>query len=129
MQLTDHKPRTGTMRITKRFRFDAAHWLPMVPETHKCRRLHGHTYEVELALEGKLDEEMGWVEDYGAVSAAFKPLLNELDHNCLNELSGLENPTAENLAVWVFERLAPALPTLTDVTVMETPTTSAVYRP
>lgn len=129
MQLTDHQPRTGTMRITKRFRFDAAHWLPRVPETHKCRRLHGHTYEVELALEGALDGERGWVADYGTVSAAFKPLLDELDHHCLNEIEGLENPTAENLAVWIHARLAPDLPALAEVTVKETPSTSAVYRP
>jgi len=117
------------MRITKRFTFDSAHWLPRVPETHKCRRLHGHTYTVELGLEGPVDPEMGWVEDYGAVTAAFKPIMDELDHHCLNEIPGLENPTAENLARWIHDRLREDLSPLADVTVRETSTTSAVYRP
>ncbi len=116
-------------RITKSFTFDSAHWLPHVPETHKCRRLHGHTYTVVLGLEGELDPRLGWVMDYNEVSAACRPLLEELDHRCLNDLAGLENPTAEVLAAWIHARLAPALPLLTDVTVKETPTTEAVYRP
>ena len=116
-------------RITKSFGFDAAHWLPGVPEGHKCRRLHGHTYRVEIALEGDLDRDLGWVADYGEISAALKPLLAQLDHHCLNEIPGLENPTAEVLAAWLFARLHSPLPMLADVTVSETPATSAVYRP
>ena len=81
-------------RITKRFTFDAAHWLPHVPEGHKCRRLHGHTYTVVLGLEDALDPQMGWVKDFGEVSRAFAPLLAQFDHYCLNEIDGLENPTA-----------------------------------
>ncbi len=117
------------MRITKQFTFDAAHWLPKVSSAHKCRRLHGHTYHVELGLEGDLDPQMGWVVDYGEIKEAFNPLLEELDHQCLNELEGLENPTAENLAIWIFRRLKPGLPLLADVMVRETPSTSAIYRP
>lgn len=116
-------------RITKSFTFDAAHWLPEVPDDHKCRRLHGHTYTVILGLEGELDPRLGWVEDYNVVKAAFGPLRAELDHHCLNEIPGLENPTAEVLAAWIHGRLLPVLPLLTDVTVKETPTTEAVYRP
>lgn len=116
-------------RITKSFGFDAAHWLPGVPEGHKCRRLHGHTYRLEIALEGDPDPQLGWVTDYGEISGAVKPLLEELDHHCLNEIPGLENPTAEVLAAWIFARLQPLLPLLADVTVSETPATSAVYRP
>jgi 6-pyruvoyltetrahydropterin/6-carboxytetrahydropterin synthase len=116
-------------RITKTFSFDAAHWLPEVPPEHRCRRLHGHTYAVELGLEADLDLRLGWVQDYGEVSRAFRPLLERLDHHCLNEIEGLENPTAEMLAVWIFQNLRASLPLLTDVTVRETPTTSATYRP
>lgn len=116
-------------RITKSFTFDAAHWLPQVPEGHKCGRLHGHTYQVILGLEGELDERMGWVQDFGEVSQAFRPLYGALDHRCLNEIEGLENPTAEVLAVWIYEKLIPVLPRLKDVTVRETPTAEAVYRP
>ncbi|RKZ13814.1 6-carboxytetrahydropterin synthase QueD [bacterium] len=115
-------------RITKSFSFDAAHWLPQVPENHKCRRLHGHTYRVILGLEGDLHPEMGWVEDYNVVAAAMQPVREELDHRCLNEIPGLENPTAEILAAWIHDRLCASLPQLTDVTVCETPTTEATYR-
>ena len=116
-------------RITKSFSFDSAHWLPHVPETHKCRRLHGHTYTVVLGLEGQLDDLYGWVQDYGELSWAFAPMLQALDHRCLNDIEGLENPTAEILAAWIFLGLKEKLPLLVDVTVCETPTTSAVYRP
>jgi 6-pyruvoyltetrahydropterin/6-carboxytetrahydropterin synthase len=84
---------------------------------------------VEIALEGDLDPALGWVADYGEIGAAFKPLLARLDHHCLNEIEGLENPTAEVLAAWVFAQLRPSLRGLADVTVSETPATSAVYRP
>lgn len=116
-------------RITKSFVLDAAHWLPEVPPGHKCGRMHGHTYTIVLGLEGTLDSRMGWVQDYGEITEAFAPVNDELDHHLLNEIEGLENPTAEVMAHWLFERLAPKLPLLTDVTVCETPTTSAVYRP
>ncbi len=126
---TSGERRRAATRITKSFSFDAAHWLPEVPEDHKCRRLHGHTYEVVVGLEGEPDPRLGWVVDYGEVSRAVDPVIRELDHHCLNDLPGLGNPTAENLAAWLFERLAAALPQLADVTVRETPRTSAIYRP
>jgi 6-pyruvoyltetrahydropterin/6-carboxytetrahydropterin synthase len=116
-------------RITKSFSFDAAHWLPRVPDDHKCRRLHGHTYRIVLGLEGELDPQLGWVQDYNDVGAALRPLREDLDHRCLNEIPGLENPTAEILAAWIYDRLQPTLPLLADVTVCETPTTEARYRP
>jgi len=116
-------------RITKSFSFDAAHHLPHVPEEHKCRRMHGHTYTVILGLEGDLDPVLGWVQDYNEVSAAFRPLRRELDHHCLNDIAGLENPTAEILAAWIHARLVASLPLLADVTVQETPTSVAVFRP
>jgi len=117
------------MRITKSFTFDSSHWLPHVPEGHKCGRLHGHTYEIILGLESVLDPQMGWVQDYGEISLAFAPMLEALDHRCLNEIEGLENPTAEVMAIWIFDRLVKNLPLLKDVTVRETQNTSAVHRP
>lgn len=116
-------------RITKSFRFDAAHHLPAVPAGHKCGRLHGHTYVVRLGLEGELDPRLGWVQDFGEVGAAFAPVLEMFDHHNLNDIPGLSNSTAEIMAVWIYERLKPALPLLKDVTVCETPTTEATYRP
>jgi 6-pyruvoyltetrahydropterin/6-carboxytetrahydropterin synthase len=116
-------------RLTRSFSFEAAHWLPQVPEGHKCRRMHGHAYSVCLGIEGEVDPKLGWVLDYGEITAKCQPLRRLLDHACLNEIEGLENPTAENLAAWIFERLKPELPLLTDVTIQETPASAATYRP
>ena len=114
-------------RITKTFTFDAAHWLPYVPAEHKCGRLHGHTYSVNLVLEGELDPHLGWVMDFTEIKAAFQPLYEKLDHVCLNEVEGLENPTAEILARWVYDQLKSDLPLLVEVTVFETSSSAATY--
>jgi 6-pyruvoyltetrahydropterin/6-carboxytetrahydropterin synthase len=108
-------------------RFEAAHHLPRAPEGHKCRRLHGHSYRVEILVEGEVDPQMGWLIDYAEIKKAFAPLLEELDHHYLNEVSGLENPTSENLACWIWDRLANQLP-LGEVRVHETCTSACVYR-
>jgi 6-pyruvoyltetrahydropterin/6-carboxytetrahydropterin synthase len=106
--------------LAKRFRFDAAHFLPMVPEGHKCRRLHGHSFEVEISVRGELDPERGWVIDYGDLSRAVRAVLDPLDHAFLNDTPGLENPTSELLATWIWERLQPRLPGMYRVTIFET---------
>jgi len=116
-------------RITKQFVFDAAHWLPNVPEGHKCARMHGHTYTVILGVEGEINPTYGWIVDFSDLKTAFKPLEKIMDHHCLNEIEGLENPTAEIMARWLFERIQPELPQLADITVKETANTSAIYRP
>lgn len=90
--------------------------------------MHGHTYTIILGLEGPLDPRLGWVQDYGEISNIFAPVYEAFDHHCLNEIEGLENPTAEVMARWIYDRLRSGLPLLVDVTVCETPTTSAVYR-
>ena len=118
-----------SVRITKAFNFDAAHRLPHVPNGHRCGRLHGHSYRVILGIEGELDSELGWVQDYNSIKTAFAPLLERFDHVCLNDVPGLENPTAELLAIYIFNELRPTLPLLSDVTVCESPTSSAIYRP
>ncbi|MFD1702227.1 6-carboxytetrahydropterin synthase QueD [Methylopila henanensis] len=109
------------MKITQAFHFEAAHRLPNVPATHRCHRMHGHSYRVELTIEGPVDPATGFVVDFFDVEAAFDPLLKRLDHFCLNDVEGLENPTAENIAVWIWERTRPALPQLATVRVFETP--------
>ena len=115
------------MKITQAFTFEAAHRLPYVPETHRCYRMHGHSYRVELRLEGAIDPRTGFVVDFFDVEAAFAPLLARLDHHCLNEVEGLENPTAEHIASWIWERARPALPQLAAVCVYETPYCWAEY--
>ena len=116
------------MKIVQAFTFEAAHFLPRVPETHRCRRLHGHSYRVELALEGPVDPETGFVADFFDLERAFGPVLARLDHHCLNEIEGLENPTAEHIAVWIYDRVKPVLPLLAAVSVFETPMCWAEYR-
>lgn len=116
------------MEIFTEFTFEAAHRLPNVPEGHKCARLHGHSFRVRVHVSGPLHPEQGWVMDFADVKAAFRPLHDQLDHHYLNEVPGLENPTSEVLARWIWERLAPALPGLSRVAVRETCTSGCVYR-
>ncbi|HEX9746060.1 MAG TPA: 6-carboxytetrahydropterin synthase QueD [bacterium] len=115
------------MEVFKTFIFDAAHMLPEVPPEHKCRRLHGHTYRVLIYLAGGVDEKMGWVEDFADLKAAFKPLYQQLDHNYLNEVDGLENPTCENIARWIWERVKPSLPALSRIVIHEGESNGVVY--
>lgn len=114
--------------IVKDFRFEAAHRLPNTPPGHKCRRLHGHSFRCEVHVEGEVDPQTGWVCDFADISAAFQPIWERLDHHYLNEVEGLENPTSEVLARYIFEALAPRLPGLAAVVVHETCTARAIYR-
>ncbi|MFJ6950106.1 6-carboxytetrahydropterin synthase QueD [Micromonospora aurantiaca (nom. illeg.)] len=115
------------MEIFREFTFEAAHRLPHVPEGHKCARLHGHSYRVEVHVRGEVGASTGWVMDFGDIKAAFRPLLDQLDHYYLNEVPGLENPTSEVLAQWIWARLIDQLP-LSAIMVRETCTSGAVYR-
>lgn len=115
------------MDIYKIFTFEAAHRLPNVPDGHKCSRLHGHSFEVTLTVTGPVDDQMGWVVDFADVKAAFKPVLNQLDHYYLNDIEGLENPTSENIARWIWGKVKPALPGLSKVGVKETCTAGSIY--
>ena len=108
------------MRLVHEFRFEAAHRLPRVPEGHKCSRLHGHSFKVELAIEGPVDPDTGWVMDFGELHALWAPLHELLDHHYLNEIPGLENPTSEVLSRFIWQRIKPRLALLTRVTVYET---------
>jgi 6-pyruvoyltetrahydropterin/6-carboxytetrahydropterin synthase len=116
------------IELRKTFQFEAAHLLPHLPKSHKCRRLHGHSFKVELAVVGECDAKLGWVMDYADISEAFKPVWQRLDHFYLNEVPGLENPTSENIAAWIWKRLKPKLPLLTEVVVAETCTARCAYR-
>lgn len=118
---------THTAEIFREFTFEAAHRLPNVPDGHKCARLHGHSYRVEVHVIGPIGEDSGWVCDFGDIKAAFKPLEDRLDHFYLNEVEGLENPTSEVLARWIWVRLAPNLHGLSAVHVRETCTSGCVY--
>ena len=116
------------MEIFKEFSFEAAHRLPNVPTDHKCARLHGHSFCVSIHVEGNVDPSVGWVVDFADIKRAFKPYYDQLDHYYLNEIDGLENPTSEVLARWIWERVDPALSGLSQVTVRETCTSGCIYR-
>jgi 6-pyruvoyltetrahydropterin/6-carboxytetrahydropterin synthase len=117
----------ANMEIFKEFRFEAAHRLPNVPPDHKCARLHGHSFIAEIYVKGPVGDDSGWVIDFSEVKHAFKPLEKQLDHNYLNEVKGLENPTSENLAKWIWTNLELSLPLLSKVVVRETCTSGCVY--
>jgi 6-pyruvoyltetrahydropterin/6-carboxytetrahydropterin synthase len=116
------------MEIRKSFTIEAAHRLPNVPTGHKCARLHGHSFAIEIGVGGPIDPAKGWIMDYAEIKDAFQPIYEQLDHNYLNDVAGLDNPTSENLALWIWERLKPELNSLTSVIVHETCTTTCEYR-
>jgi 6-pyruvoyltetrahydropterin/6-carboxytetrahydropterin synthase len=116
------------MNIFRVFTIEAAHRLPNVPAGHKCARLHGHSFRIELHLQGEVEATTGWVMDFADVKAAFQPIYDRLDHHYLNEIEGLENPTSENLARWVWRQTKPVLPLLAKVVIHETCTSGCEYR-
>jgi 6-pyruvoyltetrahydropterin/6-carboxytetrahydropterin synthase len=116
------------MSLVKSFGFEAAHLLPTFPEGHKCRRLHGHSFRVDVVVSGDVDPAKGFLIDYGDIKRAFAPLEKELDHQYLNDVRGLENPTSEMIAAWVWDRLAESLPMLESIVVHETCTSRCEYR-
>ena len=116
------------VRLTKDFILEAAQSLTKVPLGHKCSRLHGHTFTIEVSVEGEVDPETGWLYDHALISAAMKPIIEELDHSYLNDVAGLENPTIEIMAGWLWGRLAPQLPGLAEIVIHETPFARCSYR-
>jgi 6-pyruvoyltetrahydropterin/6-carboxytetrahydropterin synthase len=116
------------MEIFKEFSFEAAHRLPHVPEGHKCARLHGHSFQARIYVEGEIHAEQGWVMDFADIKRHFEPIYQALDHHYLNEIPGLDNPTSEILAQWIWERLKPNLSGLSKIEIRETCTSGCVYR-
>lgn len=116
-----------SVELEKDFRFEAAHFLPNLPSGHKCRRMHGHSFRGQIAVRGEVDPLTGWLIDFGDLKRVIAPLVELLDHNLLNEIDGLGNPTSENLAIWIWNRLRPELPMLVRVTIEETCTSRCHY--
>ena len=115
------------MRIYKEFTFDAAHSLSRVEEGHKCGSLHGHTFVLQVHLEGEVDPKKGWILDFNILCDAVAPIINQLDHSVLNSVEGLENPTSENLALWFWQKLKPQLPQLSQIVIKESASSGCVY--
>lgn len=116
------------MEIYREFKFDAAHRLPNLPDGHRCANLHGHTFAVFVHIEGKVGNDTGWVKDYGEIKSVCAPVIDMLDHRYLNDIAGLENPTSERIAQWLWKRIKPSLPELTMLEVKETASTGCRYR-
>jgi 6-pyruvoyltetrahydropterin/6-carboxytetrahydropterin synthase len=116
------------VELRKEYRFEAAHFLPKVPAGHKCARMHGHSYRVELALVGPVDPATGWLIDFSAIDELWEPIFRTFDHHVLNEVPGLENSTCENMAIYVWQALRPTLPGLAAVTIWETLDGCCTYR-
>ncbi len=116
------------MELRKTFQIEAAHRLPNVPVGHKCARLHGHSWCIEVAIEGPIGKDTGWVMDFADLKAAFQPIYDRIDHQYLNDIPGLENPTSERLAIWIWNELKPRLPLLSELVIAETCTSRCVYR-
>ncbi len=116
------------MDVVKSFQFEAAHRLTDVPESHKCSRLHGHSFIVEIHVHGDVGKESGWVMDFAEVKKIFRPYYEILDHSYLNDVEGLSNPTSENIARWIWKRLKPDLPGLSQIVVRETCQSGCVFR-
>lgn len=116
------------VRLSKQFRFEAAHSLPTFPTDHKCHRLHGHSFRFDVIVQGDVDPAKGYLIDYGDISKVVRPLVERLDHYHLNEIAGLENPTSEVIAVWIYDQLKPRLPLLAEIVVYETCTSRCEYR-
>ncbi|MCE9499430.1 MAG: 6-carboxytetrahydropterin synthase QueD [Leptospira sp.] len=117
------------IELVREFTFDAAHLLPNVPEGHKCRRLHGHSFRFKIHLKGKIDPERGWLIDFADIKKIIQPMIDDqLDHYYLNDVPGLENPTSENIAIWLWKKIKPQLKYLEKITLYETCTSACVYR-
>jgi 6-pyruvoyltetrahydropterin/6-carboxytetrahydropterin synthase len=115
------------MDIFNTFHLESARRLPNLPEAHPCSRVHGHSFKVEVQVSGPLDEKLGWVLDFAEVEAAWAPIKAALDHRYINDVPGLDNPTSERLAVWIWDQLKPALPGLSRIVVQETVNSGCVY--
>lgn len=115
------------MEIYKEFGFDSAHFLPNVHDGHKCKNMHGHTYHLRVYIQGTPDPENGWIMDFKVLKDAVLPLIDTVDHKVLNDIPGLENPTAENITIWFWNKLHAVLPGLSRIELKETPTTGVIY--
>lgn len=115
------------MLVYKQFAFDSAHFLPHVPDGHKCKAMHGHTYKITVFIEGSLVGEYGWVTDFDDLKKAVQPVIKIIDHQLLNNIPGLENPTSEILAIWLWNRIKPGLPGLKKIELNETRSSGVIY--
>tara|TARA_Y100000780_G_C13575109_1_gene374477 strand:+ start:223 stop:579 length:357 start_codon:yes stop_codon:yes gene_type:complete len=116
------------MNVFKTFTIEAARSLPNLPDGHPCKNIHGHSFKITITVTGNVDNKTGFVMDFGDIDETFNPLLSKLDHSYLNDIEGLENPSSENVCQWIWERLAPSLPGLSQIEIKETDSTGCIYK-
>ena len=116
------------MNVFKTFTIEAARSLPNLPDGHPCKNIHGHSFKITITVTGNVDNKTGFVMDFGDIVETFNPLLSKLDHSYLNDIEGLENPSSENVCQWIWERLAPSLPGLSQIDIKETDSTGCIYQ-
>jgi 6-pyruvoyltetrahydropterin/6-carboxytetrahydropterin synthase len=116
------------MNVFKTFTIEAARSLPNLPDGHPCKNIHGHSFKITITVTGNVDNKTGFVMDFGDIVETFNPLLSKLDHSYLNDIEGLENPSSENVCQWIWERLAPSLPGLSQIDIKETDSTGCIYK-
>lgn len=115
------------VELRQHFQIESARFLPNLPESHPCKRLHGHSFRITLRLQGSLDAKIGWLKDYHEIKKIVAPILAELDHRVLNEVPGLENPTSEKIAIYLFNKLNPLIEELVQIQISETMDTECSY--
>ena len=113
--------------LKQHFQIESSRFLPHIGKDHPCSRMHGHSFKIILTLHGPLDPKLGWVIDYNDVSKLMKPILESIDHRTLNEVPGLENPTSELLAQWIYQKAKPLFSSLVCISILETPFTECRY--
>ena len=116
------------MNVFKTFTIEAARSLPNLPDGHPCKNIHGHSFKITITVTGNVDNKTGFVMDFGDIDETFNPLLSKLDFSYLNDIEGLENPSSENVCQWIWERLAPSLPGLSQIDIKETDSTGCIYK-
>lgn len=116
-----------SFELKQHFRIESARYLTGLEPSHPCSKMHGHSFKITLSIIGDLDPQKGWVIDYHEITKVMKPLLDQLDHKVLNEVSGLENPTSELLAKWIYRKTKSHIPGLKSVNVSETDSTECIY--
>ena len=116
------------MNIYKIFNIESARSLPNLPDSHPCKNIHGHSFKIKITVSGKINKATGMVLDFNQIDEIFNPIHLLIDHKYLNDIKGLENPSSENLAIWIWKRLKPKLPTIIEIEIKETSETGCIYK-
>ena len=116
------------MIIYKKFNIESARSIPNLPKTHPCHHIHGHSFKIIISVQGDVNEQNGFVVDFQDIDDAFDPLKKELDHSYLNDIEDLQNPTSENICIWIWNKIQSSLPNIYKIEIRETDSTGCIYK-